>query len=304
MPQIRQFLVLSPLLGLGLVQAAPQLSGTKDQAVIRVREVLDRPGFPLVRVAGVCDITADGAKCWDGQGKPFESLGQRITAYYLAQGSAGLSIRPGMKNRWVAIERDEHNLNTSHFFGGLNSGNMAGSIMNWRENMTLEWYRLDVLKEDKVASVQAKFRKEIPGAQVPLKNGGSAELKGIRFTVEEFGPIPRDGLTATAQYLAPLAKYRIRVKRQVLVAGHLRYEGPTLLDAEGNDIRQVDENGKPVAAGTWVQLSSNRRSQDEDEYVTNVNPRFVSGLKYGQSENQTVLFEQVPLDPISDSSKK
>jgi hypothetical protein len=116
-----------------------------------------------VRVAGVCDITADGAKCWDGQGKPFASLGERVTAYYMAQSTFTLSIRPGVKNRWVVMEREQQNAKASYLYTGLSTGNNAGSILNWREGMMLEWYRLDLLKEDKVASVQVKFLKEAPG---------------------------------------------------------------------------------------------------------------------------------------------
>lgn len=310
MKQYRPLFALFSLLGIGLVQAEPQVSATKDEAVIRVREVLDRPGFPLVRVAGVCDITADGAKCWDGQGKPFASLGERVTAYYMAQSTFTLSIRPGVKNRWVVMEREQQDAKASYFYSGLSTGNNAGSILNWREGMMLEWYRLDLLKEDKVATVQAKFLKETPGVQLPLKKGASAELDGIRFSIDEFGTLPRESMTAALLYMAPSAKYRIRVKRQVLVAGHHRYNGPTLLDSEGNAIRQVDENGKPLVlgsapfgTGSATQLTNSRRSQEEDEYATNVNPRYIAGLKYGTSEIQAVEFEQIPLDPISGSGE-
>jgi|GEM_PF-2341953 len=310
MKQYRQLFALFSLLGIGLVQAASDASAARDEAVIRVREVLDRPEFPLVRVAGVCDITADGAKCWDGQGKPFASLGERVTAYYMAQSTYTLSIRPGVKNRWVVMEREQQNAKASYLYTGLSTGNNAGSILNWREGMMLEWYRLDLLKEDKVASVQVKFLKEAPGVQLPLKKGASAELDGVRFSIDEFGALPRESMTAALLYMAPAAKYRIRVKRQVLVAGHHRHSGPTLLDSEGNAIRQVDENGKPLVmgsapfgTGSATQLTNSRRSPEEDEYATNVNPRYISGLKYGKNDLQAVEFEQIPLDPISGSGE-
>ena len=291
--------------------AAVYLSQASDETTIRVREVLDMPEFPLVHVAGVCDITADGATCWDNQGRPFKSLGERITAYYLTQNFASLAIRPGVKNRWVAFERTDPAPDAIFRYGGFEFGNTGGYVNGWRSGMTLEWARLDMLKEDTTAQVALNFNRELSPVKLAMKKGASADVGGLKLTVADFGRAAKQKLTERNTFRSEIFKYFVSIKRTELAGAEQSFTTPIPLDKTGKAIQWVSENGKPAASasvmttgGMPLQFSISTVSAPEVRFSTNVDPSAIAELQFGQYERRKVIFENIRLDPISSTADR
>jgi hypothetical protein len=276
-----------------------------DEEPIRVREVLDMPEFPLVHVAGVCDITAEGATCWDNQGRPFKSLSERITAFYLSQTFASLAIRPGVKNRWVAFERMDPAPKAVFQYSGFESGNTGGYVSGWRSGMMLEWARLDVLKEDTTAQMAINFHRILPPINIGLKKGESVVVGGARLTVADFGRLTKSKLTSTQRFNGPEMKYFISVDRSAIGQAEQTFNLPMMLDKGGQIIQRVAENGKPFPAvdgfpmsGNFAQISMLSTSATRVQFGTNVDLGQVAQLQFGQHQSRKVIFENLRLDPL------
>ncbi len=309
----RQLLFGSGLFGLALAPAAvQQFSSVGIDEVIQVREVLKQPGLPAVRVVGVCEVSPDGATCWDGKGKPLRWIGERITAYYAEQSSATLAIRPKVKNRWVVIEREEVTPRSSFYFSQWTGSGRAGVVKGLTDGKVLEWYRLEAGKFDVVASFDVLLRKELPVAEVLLKQGERVEVDGLKLALADFGKIDGKRLeTDHCGIAAPAIKYRLLFKKTGGHAERKSYTIPTLIDSVGQAILHVKEDGKPPPPSKGITFSShddvcttiNLTRAGEVEYRTNVDPSIVARLKFSPSENIQVKFEQIPLDPISGSGE-
>lgn len=302
----RQLLGSAAVLVVALTQvAAVYFSQAGEVAALRVREVLDMPEFPLVHVAGVCDITAEGATCWDNQGRPFKSLSERITAYYLSQTFASLAIRPGVKNRWVAFERMDPAPKAIFQYSGFESGNTGGYVSGWRSGMMLEWARLDVLKEDSTAQMAINFHRILPSINIGLKKGESAVVGGARLTVADFGRLTKSKLTSTQRFSGPEMKYFISVDRSATGQAEQTFNLPMLLGKGGQIIQRVADNGKPFPAvegfpmsGNFAQISMLSTSATRVQFATNVDPGQVAQLQFGQHQSRKVIFEDLRLDPL------
>jgi hypothetical protein len=309
----RQLLFASGLFGLVVASAAvQQYSFVGIDEVVRVREVLKSPGLPAVRVLGVCEVSPDGATCWDGKGKPLRWIGERITAYYGEQNSATVAIRPKVKNRWVVIEREEVTPKSSFSFSEWTSSRRAGVVSSLTAGKVLEWYRLDAEKYDVVASFDVLLRKELPVADVMLRQGERVEVDGMKLTLSDFGKIDGKRLeTDHCGIIAPTIKYRMLFKKTGGDAERKHYTVPTLIDSVGQAIRYVAEDGKPPPRSNGISFNSrndvcttiNLTRAGEVEYRTNVDPSIVARLMFSPRENIQVVFEQIPLDPITGSGE-
>jgi hypothetical protein len=272
---------------------------------IRVTEVMDRPGFQMIRVLGVCDITASGANCWDMKGNPFKSLSERITAYYLVQSGSTITVRPGAKNRWVAVERTDQNQSKMQFYSYA-SGHHEGSVSGWRNGSTLEWVRIDSIAEDATGQLEIQYSKELPSADLDVKVGAMAEFLDGHIAVKSIQQQKSAELESIG-FPSPMGgKYRIGLRLSGRARSSSGFWGITLLDRDGKQIFAVDRDGKPTPTlgfGGNRYLSANpslsRVDTDHADLTMNVNPKYVSRLRFSQREIQKVIFENIPLDPVS-----
>ncbi len=308
----RQLLFGSGLFGLALAPAAvQQFSSVGIDEVIRVREVLKVPGLPAVRVVGVCEVSPDGATCWDGKGKPLRWIGERITAYYAEQSSATVAIRPKVKNRWVVIEREEVTPRSFFYFSQWTGSGRAGAVKGLTDGKVLEWYRLEAGKFDVVASFDVLLRKELPKIEMPLKKGAVVEVDGLQLTLLEFGEIDGELMELDRFYWrAAPTKYRLLFKKATANATRKAWTLPSLVPSQDRASGKAAVDGKPqfrdivLSGDTGVHTWINYPSAGEVEYRINVDPRNYSSLQFWPVEERTVVFEQIPLDPIAESTKK
>jgi len=293
-----------PLWAVCAIGALSMAKGIHEEP-IRVREVLDRPGFPRVQVAGTCDINADGATCWDLQGRPFKSMGDRITAYYSSQSGKDVTLQPGVKHRWIAVERDMLPPRGGFSYVGLGDWNSGEQIQDWRTGMSLAWMKVDLRKQDTTASITARFSRDLPGIQVALKEGASAEIGGFRLTVKEFGntePKPED--IDVLRWRAPKIRYGVRLELFLPSTEKLGNVRATLYDTSDRAISHVAEDGKPMPPRmnriTWSQNNEVRSWVDtsvagEIECRTNVDPQYIGSIRFLRSDIQKVVFEPIPI---------
>ncbi|CAN1557355.1 hypothetical protein MCEMSE15_02477 [Fimbriimonadaceae bacterium] len=290
------------LWGLVAIYAGSTVTAFVDEP-IRVKNVLDQPGLPLVRILGACDITARGATCWDTEGKPFKSLGEWITAYYITNQLNDLTIKPGAKNRWVAIERETGDSIGSFDQSALRSGYLGGFVKNWRTNTRLEWVRADIVTDNKFTSVPMSFREELPSVHLELKRGATAKVGDHLITVVDFGLIKKSQEKQTIDSIETREKYIVRLKLNKSINGGYPFDRAVVLAHDGSQIQQVDDAGKPARSGTSqrflqsVELSDDSNSSFDLDYKTNVQPQFIGSLEFKRSVTRQVVFEGIPIDP-------
>ncbi len=296
MPKLRR------LWGLFAICAGSTVTAFVDEP-IRVKNVLDQPGFPFVRILGACDITSRGATCWDTEGKPFKSLGEWITAYYITNQLNDLTIKPGAKNRWVAIERESGDSIGSFDQSALRSGYLGGFVKNWRTNTRLEWVRADIVKDNKFTSVPMSFREELPPVRLELKRGATAQVGDHLITVIDFGLRKKSKEKQKIDAIGNREKYFVRLKLNKSTNGGYPFDWAVVLAQDGSQIQQVDEAGKPARSGASqrllqsVELSDGSNSSFDLDYKTNVQPRFIGSLEFKRSLTRQVVFEGIPIDP-------
>lgn len=289
--------------GLVAIYAGSTVTAFIDEP-IRVKNVLDQPGFPFVRILGACHITSRGATCWDTEGKPFKSLGEWITAYYITNQLNDLAIKPGAKNRWVAIERTSDNSYRNSDQSEFESGYLGGYVEHWRTNTRLEWVRAEVVPGNRFTSLPMSFRKELPPVYLELKRGATVALGGNTITITHFGPNPRPKARDAESRQDAQEKFVIRMKCEKSIASGYPFDAAILRGKDGLQIQFVDDKGKPVDPGesSGRKRESSSTSIDDStpfeiECKTNVDPRFISRIQFFQSEVRRVVFVDIPIDP-------
>ncbi|CAN1557335.1 hypothetical protein MCEMSE15_02476 [Fimbriimonadaceae bacterium] len=288
----------------------PSQSSLRDIEPIVVTNVLDQPGFPLTRILGVCEITAESAKCWDSLGKPLNPLADRIIRYHQEQEYPSLSIRPGVKNRWVVMESANASEDDYHL-AYTEPGNYAGAISDWRPGTTLSWSRLDAPDEDKHSRLICNYRKGMPPERLAVKKGAKVDIDGTEISVTAFGRRTTAQVKADqTSFMGPL-RYQITVKRSERDPARARIDEPIPISMAGRQIVRVDGNGKPMAAG-WertdagvaVYVTSNAGPLNAQTYSLNVDPQYVAHLQFSMSAARKVIFEEILLDPATAFSGK
>lgn len=281
----------------------------EDPEPIVVREVLDRPGFEFIRILGACDITADSVTCWDLEGKPLTSIAARIFDHYKAKEYPSLSIRPGVKNRWVLKERSKP-AEGDFYLSYTQPAHYSGSIPDWRPGVTLDWQRLDAPFEDEYARLICTFRKNLPPVRLPLKKGATVNFYGAAISVLDFSQKTDKEVRESWKARLDSARYRFTIKRDSIYSERDWMLSPVPLDGTGKQIFRVDGNGKPITPGRGrldsgfeVQIRLIADLPNQETYSTNLDPRHIAELQFSKSERQIVIFENLLLDPLPTASR-
>lgn len=283
----------------------PSQSSLRDTEPIVVTNVLDQPRFPLTRILGVCEITAESAKCWDSLGKPMNPLADRIIRHHREQEYPSLAIRPGVKNRWVVMESSNAS-EDDYQLAYTEPGNYAGAISDWRPGTMLSWKRLDAPFEDKYSRLICNFRKRLRPVRLAVKKGTKVVVDGTEISMTGFGRRTTAQVRSDQTSFSGPLRYHITVKLSERDPIKERIDEPIPFDIAGMQIVRVDGKGKPMAArreqtdgGAAVYVTSKSGPLNAQTYSLNVDPQYVAELQFRMSAARKVIFEEILLDPAT-----
>jgi len=279
-----------------------------DESRFWVRDVFKKPGYPEVKIVGVCDISFDRTDCWDTAGRRFSELSQRITAYYKEKKYSTLTVRPGVKNRWVVIEREtsesladiQFSVSMARYAGGIDS--------SFRSGYALEWVRLDKLKEDTTTDLVTNFGRSLPAIALEVKSGARANIGGLSIEIENFGRKKPARMWDADYSWGGEFQFAIYARCKVMRDLDQRFTSILAIDKKGQPVNLVDNAGKPVSGSDSqstgaksVQFLTTGAIPTEVEFITNVDPAYLSQLKISHRQEEQVIFQNIPLDPVSAS---
>jgi len=309
-------------LGIGIVLAA--LAGAQTGDLKAVGGVFDQPGYPRLKVLGVCDLLGTEAACWGLDGKPVPEVTTRVQgALDRNSSSMGLYVRPGRKNRWVVVERTREDGTRS--FSGWESDDGGGSTtLSTSSGESLELARLTTSASGRSASLRARIGiTESAGSFAPSTTkpfevlGRRAEIVKVVSSTSDKVPNLNWGYRSFPAQTRPIPIWTYTI---ALSDGLGRQASMFLpLDAKDQTIRFVDLKGVPVAEHKALEASGNMRqmgfpSPDPSRFpqaflqvsyagsntmqiVTNIRPGAVAKVAMQSYSQQVVDFGMIPMDP-------
>ena len=204
---------------------------------------------------GVCAIDDRGVVCWDVQGKSLPELTRRIEREVRAS-NRPLGFILGRKNRYLVVRSEEG--------GSISSDSVGfGPITVGEGEEARSLIRVAAHPDAADATIDLKTAEYVGAAKnVAFREGVKTTVDGVRF---EIGPIERMANSPFASTGRPTGsptrswRYAIDSDR----TDPLSSVASVPLDGEGNPIRLIDADGKPIPYGMI-----DPRNQDLEKLLT------------------------------------
>ncbi len=289
-------------------------------------------GSGAVEVEGVCRFDESEIACWDGAGKPNEELADRIRQGLSGQEAySNLSIRFGRKNRIVVVRQEQEQTSSpgprrSINLQAVGTDSSSGSYINLPpESSTFEQGKPYVSRNARLVAEEKGARETkmrlmvsepMPESPVlQLRKGATAELGGVRFTVESI----QKGNAMRGGFFGGDTKdvWTVRLARSGKTArpamfgptiDTMRYVGPKG-ELVGNEVFQAWQRKQMEAAqkkGNWdmsrspyrsIQIGTSMESPGKMEFVVNADPSKVGSIRIYGAYQRIVDVTGIPLDP-------
>ncbi|MES1147252.1 MAG: hypothetical protein ABUL49_00715 [bacterium] len=290
---------------MSLVLTAALAMAKSDEAVNGQFSGYDRK----VKLEAVCSLV-EGGHCWDIKGNERKDVYDLVRAFFLVR-HGDVPQTQGLKNRFVVFSStDKDGKEVFPDFQGSVAGttyDMEGVFTNRGAKM-LGWVNLPLAKE--TTSVDLTMNLMVPVAVpsdlFPFKPEARFKLPKGHLAFQSWRPLrPNEPSGNTVQ---PAMRWVVNFDVKDIPEDTRIFIYPV---SNGQWIRTLDENGRPTQgefhwpAPWWAPpyaeeiYSYFNRQPDTPRgtYVTNIDPKYISGAYLGFYVRHPVLFKAVPMEP-------
>ena len=295
--------------GLGLATLAAAQLDTKP---IEVSQNYRGPDGSI-ELEGVCKIDETSVTCWKGDGKPHESLRQRMVSHL--QRDTYFSVHFGKKSRYAVFRIKSGNVR--YFTSELSGITLESDTEDPYRNRL---FALPVVSEVREKSASITLRTSVGGDQselLPLVEGATISYQGASIRVAR---VVKSEVDPAMYGNWALSRWLISIAYE---GGLPNYLWVTAFDKEGRAIDAVDANGKPVKVdphllnelpliqpmsnavpplqraliqGVTPGYSSRPRLGDQT-LVSNIDPQFIKHVSISVRAGRMVTITDIPMEP-------
>ena len=275
-----------------------------------------------ITLEGVCSYDMSRLSCWDSSGAPSPTLTSQIQGYYSREGQHDMSFKIGRKNRLVVFSRSGQN---SELQLNQPQGDYIETTQmnNAGDGPRLTWAQIGAGPDASTTSVvvMAQGLMDEKPSQGVFKEGTTFNFHDIQYQIGGAKPAPREETDRRANWARneqglKFWNYFFVIKVAQRAAGRRIFH---LLDKQGEQIKYVDRDGKPVSEMTYIKEnpSPSVHAYREDDaklkyfrvlfsltsqertaraFFSNVNPSEVGFVQVSGNKQTSVLFKDIPLD--------